>query len=76
MKYTYTIYSTKDDTYIQPKKNKVPSKVEHMWEIDCEYPLCTKKLKLQGHISNIDQIAELIERMKLDIRDMEVPNHD
>lgn len=70
MKYHYTVYSTKEATYIQPTGRAVPKSAIHQWTIDCEYKLCTKRLKLQGHISSIDQIAELLQAMVLDIREM------
>lgn len=73
-KYKFIIYSTKEDTFIQPAGRKIPKAAIHKWEIECEYQLCNKRLKLQGHISNIDQIAELIEACMLDIRNLEVPN--
>ena len=70
MKYHYAVYSTKEATYIQPTGRTVPKSAIHQWTIDCEYKLCTKRLKLQGHISSIDQIAELLQAMVLDIREM------
>lgn len=70
MKYTYTIYSTDKESFIQPKKNVVPKSAEHTWAIDTDYKICTKKLKLQGHISDISQIEELLNKLLVDIRNI------
>ena len=70
MKYTYTIYSTEKESFIQPKKNVVPKTAEHTWEIDTNYKICSKKLKLQGHISDISQITELLNKLLVDIRNI------
>lgn len=70
MKYTYTIYSTDKESFIQPKKNVVPKSAEHTWEIGTDYKICSKKLKLQGHISDITQIEELLNKLLVDIRNI------
>lgn len=70
MKYHYTVYSTKEDTFIQPAGRAVPKSAIHQWTIDCEYKLCTKRLKLQGHISDISQIEELLNKLLVDIRNI------
>lgn len=70
MKHTYTIYSTDKESFIQPKKNVVPKTAEHTWEIETDYKICSKKLKLQGHISDITQIEELLNKLLVDIRNI------
>lgn len=70
MKHTYTIYSTDKESFIQPKKNIVPKSAEHTWEIETDYKICSKKLKLQGHISDITQIEELLNKLLVDIRNI------
>lgn len=76
MKYTYTIYSTAKDSFIQPKKNVLPKSAEHTWEIETDYKICSKKLKLQGHISDISQIEELLNKLLIDIRDIPLTEGD
>jgi hypothetical protein len=75
-KYKFIIYSTKEDTFIQPAGRKIPKAAVHKWEIECEYQLCNKRLKLQGHISNIDQIEELLNKLLIDIRDIPLTEGD
>lgn len=70
MEYSYTIYSTEKESFIQPKKNVVPKTAEHTWEIETDYKICSKKLKLQGHISDITQIEELLNKLLVDIRNI------
>lgn len=70
MKHTYTIYSTDKESFIQPKKNVVPKTAERTWEIESDYKICSKKLKLQGHISDISQIEELLNKLLVDIRNI------
>lgn len=70
MKHIYTIYSTDKESFIQPKKNVVPKTAEHTWEIESDYKICSKKLKLQGHISDITQIEELLNKLLVDIRNI------
>ena len=72
----YTVYSTKKSSYIQPSERKVPSTAIHQWEIETDYTICDKKLKLSGHISRIEQIEDLIKKLLIDIRDIPLSEGD
>lgn len=72
----YTVYSTNKSSYIQPAERNVPSTALHQWEIETDYAICDKKLKLSGHISNIDQIADLLKKLLIDIRDIPLTEGD
>ena len=51
---TFIIWTTKKNSYMAPiEKTKLPKSFEHSFEIECDVPICDKKVKLPKKIEKI-----------------------
>jgi hypothetical protein len=68
--YSFAVYSTSKNSYIVPESQyKEPKDLKHIWLIDGEYEICTKKVKLARYLGQSDDIVKLLNALV-----MEIPN--
>lgn len=62
---TFIIWTTKKNSYMAPiEKAKLPKSFEHSFEIECDVPICDKKVKLPRKIEKIEHISGLIQNLQ------------
>ena len=59
----FIIYTTKTNSYIVPEETKLPKNFDHSFEIECEVPICDKKIKLAKKVEKIDDVAGIIQNL-------------
>ena len=68
--HSFAVYSTDKDSFIVPEAlYKEPKNLKHIWLIDGEYEICTKKVKLAKYLEHSDDIVKLLNALV-----MEIPN--